>query len=101
VHHPHLQDALLVAYIMVLEHDTLNYRHLLDASLPALLDNYVSERLHPGHNHWPIEDTCNALAVALFWYMTSQGAWTIVLHLLSLRRIRPSSPVRRPQRRVK
>jgi hypothetical protein len=76
-----LQEALLVAYIMVLEDDALNYGHLLDASLPALLDKYIAERLYRGHNLWPIEDTCNALAVALFWHMTSQGAWTIALHL--------------------
>ena len=74
VHHPHLQSALAVAYIMVLEHDTLNHRHLVDARLPTLLDRYIVERLHPGHNAWPVEDACNALAVALFWHMTSQGA---------------------------
>ncbi|KAI0290016.1 hypothetical protein BC826DRAFT_1106655 [Russula brevipes] len=74
IHHPHLQEALLVAYIMVLEDDALNYGQLLDACLPALLDKYIAERLYRGHNVWPIEDTCNALAVALFWHMTSQGA---------------------------
>jgi hypothetical protein len=74
VRHPHLESALAVAYIMVLEHDALNHRHLVDARLPALLDRYVVERLHGGHNVWPVEDTCNALAVALFWHMTSQGA---------------------------
>jgi hypothetical protein len=92
VHHPRLQDALLVAYLMVLEHDVLNYRHLLDAGLPALLDKYVAERLHRGHNLWPIEDTCNALAVALFWQMTSQGAWTIALHLLPFGESAPLPP---------
>ncbi|KAI9463932.1 hypothetical protein F5148DRAFT_190544 [Russula earlei] len=74
VHHPRLQHALLVAYVMVLEHDALNYHHLQSAGLPALLEKYVAERLHRGHNLWPIEDTCNTLAVALFWHMTSQGA---------------------------
>ena len=90
--HPDLQDALLTAYIMVLEHDALNFRHLLDASLPALLDRYITERLHPGHNIWPVEDTCNALAVALFWHMTSQGAWSIVLHLLPFGESAPLPP---------
>jgi hypothetical protein len=82
IHHPSLQDALLVAYIMVLENDVLNYRQLLDACLPALLDKYIAERLHRGHNIWPVEDTSNALAVALFWHVVSQGAWVIVLHPL-------------------
>jgi hypothetical protein len=92
VHHPQLQDALLAAYLMVLEHDALNYRHLLDAALPALLDRYINERLHRGHNLWPMEDTCNALAVALFWHMTSQGAWTIVLRFLSFGESAPLPP---------
>lgn len=74
IHHPALQDAFLVAYIMVLEHDTLNHRHLQDAGLPALLHNYITRRLQSGHNVWPIEDACNTLAVALSWHMTSQGA---------------------------
>lgn len=82
VHHPQLEDAFLVAYIMLLEHDALNRRHLVDAGLPALLDKYIAERLHRGLNVWPIEDTCNVLAVALFWHMTSQGVFCcmIVLH---------------------
>ena len=72
-HHPALQDAFLVAYIMVLEDDTLNYRYLQDAGLPALLHKYITGRLRSGHNDWPVEDACNTLAVALFWHMTSQG----------------------------
>jgi hypothetical protein len=79
IHHPGLQDALLVAYIMVLENDVLNYRQLADACLPALLDRYIKERLHRGYNVWPIEDVSNALAVALFWHVASRGAWPIVL----------------------
>src|SRR5712691_3310271 len=67
---------------MVLEDDSLNYQHLLDVSLPALLVRYINERLHRGHNVCPVEDTCNTLAVALFWHMTSQGPWMIVPHLL-------------------
>jgi hypothetical protein len=74
IHNPQLQKAFLVAFIMLLEHDALNHRHLVDVGLPALLDKYVAERLHRGLNVWPIEDTCNVLAVALFWHMTSQGA---------------------------
>ena len=74
INDPELEKALLVAYIMVLEHDVLNYRHLQDAGLPALLEKYITERLHRGPNVWPTEDTCNVVAVALFWHMTSQGA---------------------------
>ena len=70
---PKLEKALLVVYIMVLEHDVLNYRHLENAGQPALLEKYITECLHRGPNVWP-EDTCNVVAVALFWYMTSQGA---------------------------
>lgn len=73
LHHPDLQGAFLVAYIMALEDDTLNYRYLQDAGLPALLHKYITERLRLGHNDWPVEDACNTLAVALFWHMTSQG----------------------------
>jgi hypothetical protein len=73
IHDPHLEDTFLTTYIMLLEHDALNHRHLVDAGLPALLDKYIAERLHQGQNDWPIEDTCNVLAVALFWHMTSQG----------------------------
>jgi hypothetical protein len=55
--------------------DALDYYHLVDASLPALLDKYISERLHQDQNNWPTtgKDMCNVLAVALFWHMTSQG----------------------------
>ncbi|KAI0297858.1 hypothetical protein B0F90DRAFT_1669257 [Multifurca ochricompacta] len=74
IYHPDLQDALLVAYIMVLEDDDLNYRQLQEVDLPTLLNRYINERLHPGHNVWPKEDPCNVLAVALFWHMTSQDA---------------------------
>ena len=87
IHHPALQDAFLVAYVMVLEHDTLNHRHLQDAGLHALLHKYITRRLQSGHNVWPIEDACNTLAVALFWHMTSQGACACTiaaLHLFSL-----------------
>ena len=73
IHDDRLESALRVAYVMVLEHDELNYRHLLDVGLPALLNRYITERLHRGPNVWPTEDTCNVLAVALFWHMTSQG----------------------------
>lgn len=73
IHHPRLEDAFLAAYIMLLEHDALNYSHLVDAGLPALLDKYITDRLHRGQNEWPTEDTCNVLAVALFWHLTSQG----------------------------
>jgi hypothetical protein len=73
LHNPALQDAFLVAYIMLLEDDTLNHRHLQDAGLPALLHNYITDRLQSGHNVWPVEDACNTLAVALFWHMTSSG----------------------------
>ncbi|KAI9435812.1 hypothetical protein H4582DRAFT_625106 [Lactarius indigo] len=74
IRHPALQDAFLVAYTMVLEDDTLNHRHLQDAGLTALLHKYITGRLQPGHNVWPIEDACNTLAVALFWHMTSQDS---------------------------
>jgi hypothetical protein len=70
-----LEDAFLTTYIMLLEHDTLNHCYLVDAGLPALLDKYIAERLHRGPNEWPTEDTCNVLAVALFWHMTSQGVF--------------------------
>ncbi|KAF8266060.1 hypothetical protein EI94DRAFT_237076 [Lactarius quietus] len=73
-HDSALQDAFLVAYIMVLEDDTLNHRYLQDAGLPALLHKYITERLRSGHNVWPVEDACNTLVVALFWHMTSQDS---------------------------
>jgi len=96
VHHPQLESALLAAYIMLLEHDALNHRHLVDACLPALLDKYIAERLYRGQNDWPIEDTCNVLAVALSWHMTSQG----VFDRLHVGGSDPCPVVRRPQRRV-
>ncbi|KAI9449022.1 hypothetical protein BJY52DRAFT_1228029 [Lactarius psammicola] len=74
IHHPALQDAFLIAYIMVLEDDTLNHRYLQDAGLPAILYKYITGRLQPSHTVWPIEDACNTLAVALFWHMTSQDS---------------------------
>jgi len=92
IHHPDLQDALLTAYIMVLEHDSLNYQHLLDVSLPVLLDRYINKRLHRSHNIWPVEDTCNTLAIALFWHMTSQGPWMIVPRLLPFGESSPLPP---------
>ena len=75
IHHPQLEDAFLAAYIMLLEHDALNHGHLVDVGLPALLDKYITERLHRGPNDWPTEDTCNVLAVTLFRHMTSQGVF--------------------------
>lgn len=74
IYHPALQEAFLVAYIMVLEDDTLNHRYLQDAGLTALLHKYITRRLQSGHNVWPIEDACNTLAVALIWHMTSQDS---------------------------
>ena len=71
---PELEKALLVVYIMVLEHDVLNYRHLENAGLPMLLEKYITECLHRGPNVWPTEDTCNVVAIVLFWHRTSQGA---------------------------
>jgi hypothetical protein len=71
--HPGLQDALHVAYIMVLENDVLNHRLLLDVGLPAFLDEYIAKHLHQGDNVWPTEDASNALAVALFWHVASRG----------------------------
>ncbi len=81
---PRLEDAFLTTYIMLLEHDSLNHRHLVDACLPALLRKYIAERLHRGSNDYPTEDTCNVLAVALFWHMTSQGVCFERLHSTSV-----------------
>jgi hypothetical protein len=53
--------------------DALNYCHLVDAGLPALLDKYIAECLHRGQNDWLTKDTCNV--VALFGHMTSQGVF--------------------------
>ncbi|KAI0278920.1 hypothetical protein BGY98DRAFT_1096424 [Russula aff. rugulosa BPL654] len=72
IDHPHLEGDFLTFYTMLLEHDALNHRLLVDAGLPALLDKYMAEHLHCDRNGWPTEDTCNVLAVALFWHMTSQ-----------------------------
>jgi hypothetical protein len=58
---------------MILKDDVLNHLQLLDACLPALLDKYIEERLHLGHNVWPIEDASNALVVMLFLHVASQG----------------------------
>ena len=60
------ENFLLVGYIVALEHDTLSRRRLVDVGLPALLDRYIAERLQRGPNVWPIEDTRDDLAVALF-----------------------------------
>ena len=57
VHHPQL-------HLMVLEHDALNYRHPPDAALPALLNKYRQVSTSRPQI-WPIEDTCNALAVLI------------------------------------
>jgi hypothetical protein len=36
--------------------DALNYCHLVDAGLPALLDKYIAECLHRGQNDWLTKD---------------------------------------------
>ena len=71
---PELEKALFLVYVMVVEHDVLNYRHLENAGPLALLKKYITECLHRGPNVWPTEDTCNVVAFALFWHMTLQGA---------------------------
>jgi hypothetical protein len=93
---PRLEDALLTTYIMLLEHDSRNHRHLVDACLLALLRKYIAERLHRGSNDYPTEDTCNVLAVALFWHMTSQGVCFERSHSKSVDlTIFPSDPLNR------
>lgn len=62
---------LLVAYIMVLERDALNNRHLIDVGPSTLLDGYITECFFRGENAWPTEeDMCNVLAIALLWHRT-------------------------------
>ncbi|KAI0056832.1 hypothetical protein BV25DRAFT_1920659 [Artomyces pyxidatus] len=74
---PQLTQAFLVAYLMLLEDDGKNMSQLLWAGLPALLEEYIVERLHVGadaSDGWPAVNKTNALVVALFWQMTTRHA---------------------------
>ena len=61
-----LEKALLVVYIMVLEHDVHNYCQLENAGPPALLEKYITECLHCSPNVWPTKDMCNFVTIAPF-----------------------------------
>lgn len=73
---PRLHDALLTAWLMMLEDEGRNSEHLRRAGLPALLLGYLRLRIKPPtalRRAWPVEDRSLALALALFWTLTSAG----------------------------
>jgi hypothetical protein len=75
VYDPHLPDALLNAYIMLLEDDGKNSALLLESGLLPLLETYLRRRLAEGSadNHgWPIENETNCFAIAIFFLLSSQ-----------------------------
>ncbi|KAH7911287.1 hypothetical protein BJ138DRAFT_1113337 [Hygrophoropsis aurantiaca] len=72
---PYLLEAFTTAYIMVLEDDGLNWSQLLWAEFPSFMQKFLRERLFLGaeeNDGWPVENEINALAVALFWLISSK-----------------------------
>jgi hypothetical protein len=76
IHDGQLPDALLRAYLMVLEDDAKNSAQLLDAGLLPLLQSYILQKLtegSEGNNGWPHANENNTLAVILFFLLSSEG----------------------------
>lgn len=77
---PRLDDALVIAWLMMLEDEGSNSEHLRRAGLPALLLDFLRLRhrqcLSPQRT-WPVEDRRSALVLALFWALTSEGMVTL------------------------
>lgn len=81
IHDGHLPDALLRAYLMILEDDGKNSSQLLEAGLFPLLQFYIQQRLTEGsaeNDGWPLASETNTLAVILFFLLSSQGKSFVV-----------------------
>ncbi|KAI0713110.1 hypothetical protein C8T65DRAFT_717820 [Cerioporus squamosus] len=68
-----LLSDLWTAYLMFLENDGRNYRHLVDyARIDSLVDHYMETRLWAHRMHsgtgWPLDITPNALVVWMLWF---------------------------------
>ncbi|KAH7927561.1 hypothetical protein BV22DRAFT_1031606 [Leucogyrophana mollusca] len=73
---PQLLEAFATAYVMMLEDDGLNWGQLLWAEFPSFMEKFLRERLLSGaadNDGWPVENEINALAVALFWLISSSA----------------------------
>lgn len=74
-----LLSDLWTAYLMFIENDGRNYRHLVHyAHIHSLVDHYMDSRLWAHRNHsgtgWPLDITPNALIVWLLWFTMTPGA---------------------------
>ena len=75
---------LWTAFIMFMENDDRNYRHLVEyARIPDLVDSFMSTRLWALRERlgsgWPLEFTPNALIVWLLWFTMTPGAYSFPL----------------------
>ena len=73
-----LLSDLWTAFIMFMENDGRNYRHLVEyARIPDFLDRFMRTRLwalrHRLGNGWPLEFTSNALVVWMLWFTMTPG----------------------------
>jgi hypothetical protein len=71
---PQLLEAFRTAYLMLLADDGKNFAQLSWAGLPALLTEFLRRRLYLGaheNSGWPQENETNALAISLFWLITT------------------------------
>ena len=73
-----LLSDLWTAFIMFMENDGRNYRHIVEyARIPDFLDRFMRTRLwalrHRLGNGWPLEFTSNALVVWMLWFTMTPG----------------------------
>jgi len=79
---PQLSEAFFTAYLMLLEDDGKNRAQLQRVGLQNLVLTYLQKSLHTDvelHNGWPVDNELNALAVTLFWQLSSQGLCCLMI----------------------
>jgi hypothetical protein len=78
---PHLLEALLVAYLMLLENHDRNSSVLVHSGLFSLVEAFIHHRLADGsaeNKGWPIENDLNCLVVAIFSLLSSRSMYCSV-----------------------
>jgi hypothetical protein len=73
IDHPSVPESLLVAFLMLLEDDGKNVALLRSARLMPFLKRFLPVGLCEQRGGWPSLTETTALAVALFWKMSSLG----------------------------
>lgn len=72
---PRLPDALMTAFVMILENTSRNAAQLRHAKLSLLLGRFLREKIGAGshsRHDWPAQNPSNSAALFLFWALTSE-----------------------------